>query len=625
MIKRRSFGINLDEGVPLQSSWEFENLYVPCHPEAYTTLVSWLKCGEEPLLVGGQIGCGKSTLIEKAFLETNIQPDITLHFDQEGNNLSLGEFLRIIVSGFCNHALKTGIDLATYSFPKDFAKSPQNNWKKFLEKLSSQYVSLNSYRKTLEICNSLAGQVGYVLEIVEQIALSTQKKIQRPLLVFASGIDKYETKGAPYFQLKSAIAPLYSCKTLFEINAVHFFRGPTRFNLCDKTFLCGTTKNSITTILSKRMGAYAEPIREELALLNDLSGGNPRQALRLLQHFDIARRNRKNSILDALSLAVRSTTRDFFAYGKKPEAEIMTFIKKNNRISGGILSSPVDQTTALSALYGNWFFITDYLSGDSWPCIINPLVKKAFTWKISPEEPEIKNLRRYAEEHGMSPEGLDLYLVPDEKANERGEELLFKVAFHPETEKPLDSNLVEILDAISAALLTKDRSDRVIIAYKDENVLEAARSYLFAKANSYEYQRCSHSVIEGGKGKSPLPNIFDALQKKTDIYSMQFQGKWEQEQLLSLDKLRDKLLQYQMLWWIEYDELLRYLQHWTQLRQLFEIFVLEDDLLGSLTTEEINGDLAFFNELVKDKESSEAIVVSNLKIVLEYLKDSKGQ
>ena len=65
--------------------------------------------------------------------------------------------------------------------------------------------------------------------------------------------------------------------------------------------------------------------------------------------------------------------------------------------------------------------------------------------------------------------------------------------------------------------------------------------------------------------------------------------------------------------------------NWTQLRQLFEIFVLEDELLGSISMEEVQADLTFFEDLVDNEQSAEANVVTNLKIVLDYLKKIRAR
>ena len=191
-------------------------------------------------------------------------------------------------------------------------------------------------------------------------------------------------------------------------------------------------------------------------------------------------------------------------------------------------------------------------------------------------------------------------------------------------EHPIELNLTEILDTLTAALLSKDRADRVIIAYRDETLVAPARDYLFAKANTYEYQSCKHYSLTGGEGATPLEQLDEILTHRVDIFSLDFGDKWKKEQLVALDSQRDSLLCYQMIWWIPEQVLNKYLAHWTQLRQLFEIYTLDDELLGSLSPEDIETDIEFFSDLVEEAESAPAGMVKNLQSVLEYLEENRG-
>jgi len=148
-MKRNTAGINLDEGIHLQSEWELDNLFISCHEAQLQQLMAWLKTGESPLLLGGQIGCGKSSLILKAFKETEIVPDITLHFDQEGLNLATGDFLRIVLTGFGECALKHQIDLTSFALPSEFAALAKDDWLGFLTRLSPKQFSLASFNEQI--------------------------------------------------------------------------------------------------------------------------------------------------------------------------------------------------------------------------------------------------------------------------------------------------------------------------------------------------------------------------------------------------------------------------------------------------------------------------------------------
>ncbi len=622
-MKRNRYGVNLDAGAALQTEWELENLYVPCHEEPFQRLTKWMDKGDGPLLFGGQIGCGKSSIILKAFMETGLEPDITLRLDREGLNLSLGDFWRIVLSKYCECALSHDVDLSLFSLPEELADLSRDDWRGFLQRLSPRRFSMDSYNERIRIGGILTDNSRYIRDVIDAMGGGIKKKIGRPILIFASGVDKYAKGTAAYFSLLPVLETLLPHKTLFEMNAVHLFDCPIELSRFEKLYLPSMNDQEIRDVLQKRMGIYSDAVKDEIAVLSHWSGGNPRQALRLLSHFEAAKRNKTIGILESISCATRSTTRDFFAFGTMPDPEIMRYVRANHEIAASEFTLPGDRDTARLALFGNWLFITGDARNDNWPALVNPLVKGGFDWEITPEEPEVKALRLYAAARGVSSAGLSFQVTSDAGEKESGDKLMNDL-FLREMEWPLSTNLSEIIDIMAAALLSRDRSDRVIIAYKDASVLEAARAYLFARANSYEHQRFSHTFITGGEGTSPLPEFLAFLEEDTDIFSIHFQGAWTIEQLQSLDKFRDRLTPYQMIWWVEYDLLPTFLQEWIQLRQIFQLFILEDELLGSLSMEEIKGDMAFLEDLVEDEDGAEANVIRNLRLVLEYLEKVKG-
>jgi len=83
-VKRREYGINLDDGVALSTEEEFRLLYVPCNPDVTACLQGWFADDtQESLLLGGQIGSGKTTLLKevsRSFIDAQI---ITVRFDTD--------------------------------------------------------------------------------------------------------------------------------------------------------------------------------------------------------------------------------------------------------------------------------------------------------------------------------------------------------------------------------------------------------------------------------------------------------------------------------------------------------------------------------------------------------------
>lgn len=620
-MKRNRFGTNLDEGIPLLNQVDFEQLYVDCFKESIEKLRSWMEEDNRSFAVGGQIGSGKSTIINKAFLDSSRNPDIVLHFDQGVLNLDAGDFWGITLSEFIKVALTQRIDLSFCKLPEELGGYQPDQWEALYYGLSPKDYSMETFATKTVLRKKIVEHTSYIGSVIGEIGKHIENSLGRPVFVFASGIDKFDPASPAFFAMQEVVTALAQFKTLYEVNAVHLFYKPgSAFFLSERLFLPVAEQDAVIEMLSKRMGGYAKPIHQELVDLAKWSGGNPRQAIRLLTYFETARKNPKRNNAECIIIAIRETLKDFFSFSPKPSKDLIRTIKRSGRIESSLFSLPNDKDTARMALYGNWIFIKRMIDDASWSAEVNPLVKAAFDESPRPEEPEIKLLKQYAADVDISAIGLDLNRVDETTGEEKSGDKLLWQFFASGVEQPLHTNLGEIFDVLSGALLSKDRADRAIIAFKDKNVVEAARAYLFAKANTYEYQRCLHFELEGGKDKMPLEKLEEILSKDTDVYSIEFSGEWKEEQLVAMDKQRDRFIDYQMLWWIPFEVLNKYLPYWVQLRQLFEVFVLEDELLGSISTKEIEADLAFFEELVEGGESAEANVVTNLKIVLEYLK-----
>lgn len=71
-MKRRPHGVNLDDGVALFSEEELSLLFVDARPEARARLLDWLgDDGQGAVLFAGQIGTGKTTLLNQVLRSRN--------------------------------------------------------------------------------------------------------------------------------------------------------------------------------------------------------------------------------------------------------------------------------------------------------------------------------------------------------------------------------------------------------------------------------------------------------------------------------------------------------------------------------------------------------------------------
>lgn len=621
-MKRNRFGINLDEGIPLSTKADFELLHVDCFAKTAARLHSWMEEGEKALLLGGQIGSGKSTLIKKALLAIAQKPEIILHFDQGTLNLDSGDFWGIILAGFIEAALINEVNLSFCKLPQELGGYEPDKWAGLLNALNPKELSMDAFAGKIALRKKIAENTLYIRSVVSEIGNRLQKKLGRAIFIIALGLDKFDHASAAFFSISEIVPVLAQFKTLFEVNAVHLFTRPgSTFGFFDRLFIPIAGEDAVVEMLAKRMGLYAKPVRREIEVLAQWSGGNPRQAIRLLDHFETVRRKQNRNSADCILFAINETAGDFFASSLKPSPELMKTIQRLGKIESSLISLPGDKETARIAIYGNWILIKELNDDASWPVFINPLIKEKFSFKISAQEPDMKLLNEYARSVGISPIGLNINPTSSRDGKNGEQDLSSLLA--SEIIEPIHTNLTEVFDILNSALLSHDRSDRVIIAYKNREVVEAARDYLFGKANTYEYQECRHFILEGGYDKQPLTQLEGIFAEETDIISLEFSGEWEDIQLDALDKLRDRFLDYEMIWWIAWEDLKRYLPHWIQLRQLFEIFVLEDELLASISKEEVENDIEFFTELADEAEGA-SNVVRYLKVVLDFLNEVRG-
>ena len=611
---RNKHGVNFDEGIPFTEVIEFEKLYVQCHPDYFSELLDWLKAGNDAILVGGQIGSGKSTFINKAFRDSTIHPDIILNFDSDRLDKSSSAFLRILFVEIVKKALASDIDLSFSNLPSDLTDGAIIKWDNLIDVLNNEDYSLNTFTLRTQITNKLEVVSEFILITLSKILSIYIDRIKRNVLIYASGIDKYEQYSTDFFSLNLIIPFLGGYKTLFEVNAVHLFNNTWELKNKHKIFLTALNDDQTRDLLVRRMGIYSNSISDTIENMILYSGGNPRQSLRLLINFMNFNKNNLNHDL-SLKYSIKKTLQDYFAFAIEPTSELMNYIIKEEVLSSNIFTLPGDKDTAQRALYGNWIFIKESMEGNKWKVGINPIVKLLFPINTDVTEFEKQLIKIYADDNQMSQTGLT---IPSDSKTIQSQ-------IQQSIQENYVFNLTEILGIISTALLSKDRQDRIIIAYKDENILAASRHYIFAKANTFEFQTFKHFDINN-IDISISDQIVDAIKmNKVDIYSFDLKADYNEVQIEDIDKIRDFFLPYQMIWWIPINKLKIYLPHWTQLRQLFEVFILDDELLASLNEEEIEEDIKNYSHSNKSKKTKETEMNENLKIVLDLLRIAKRE
>ena len=613
-MRRNKFGINIDEGVALSTPEEFDHLYIESEPEVNNQLKRWLSHGNKPVLVGGQIGCGKTSFIEYSFYKHKIKPDITFHFDSESLNLSLIDSWSILFAELFRyisiHQL-TEIEEIPETIKAILGKD-SDEWIISISKIRMETFSSDSIEKNKAFNQQLENIQTSLPKLFKSIMLRLEDTKSMPLFIFASGLDKFQPGTTAWFSLGEILQSLSHYKTLYELNAVHLFLHEQWMHSIEKIVISASKSDWIKIILEKRLGTYSSGYEKEIQLIAQFSGGIPRQALRLLDSF-LAEKKLQKSNPEAFVQAVKNINRDFFSFGVRPDSILLQTIAKDNFIETTLISLPGDKETAQNAVFGNWIILYFPENESRWKASINPIIKKSFALS-QVEEPETKLLNEYARQQGISEYGLDLNVEISGWQN----------IFNDNIEASIELNITEILELISSALLSKQRTDRVIIAYEDKDIANVVRAYLTAKSNSYEYQVWQHTDLLIKHDLSILLQIIQSCnQQNIDVFSFDFDKNISDEQLAELNIKRDGFLNKQMIWWIPKAKLNVYLSKWTQLRQLFQVYVLEEELQRYLSIQDIESDLDFMNDLVEHEGSNSYSYVKNLELVLQYLKVAK--
>jgi hypothetical protein len=470
----------------------------------------------------------------------------------------------------------------------------------------------------------MAENAGLVRKACGQLLDRLRDRTSREPIIIAEGVDKLNPGTPDYFSLKDTLSFLAQRKTLFEVNAVHLFQERDfRFGI-RKLFIGAICSDMLVQMLRKRLGSYAPIYQDVFSLLTEYSGGNARQAMRLLNAYYFRRTQRQNDNTAAIALACHQVNKDLLnmPYGRFP-TDIFAVVKRDGYMEAALFTDREPAPGANDAVYYNWLLIQNEprpATPTQWRTIINPLIDEAIKWETdAPRTPEEEAVRKWARDHDISPVGLNI------PVNDNGEPAWDKFWEKIESSSEEETlNILRVLEEIGAGLFGVERQDRIIITYQNRKNLEAVRDFLVGEANTYSHFPCEEITLEGGEGREPVIELLTRLvdQNPNRIYSVELTGKWTETQLRNLDHRREKLGNRQMLWWIQQEDLKRYLRFWPQLRQFFRIYRLEDELWRGITMEEIQADIDFIIDI---SEQSDPEGVRRLSAVLAYLKEAGGK
>ena len=622
---RNKFGINVDEGLALVTPEDFELLYVEKDLDKKKHLSDWLNNKTTPLYIGGQIGTGKTKFINSVFLKEKIRPDCVFHFDSRATNASPLDMWYILFTELMTIMLKSKI---TEAIPEDFLNlfSTYKDIDELRKRLVFNFIDADSIGLRRKFLSLLDNYEAALAAILKSSVEAFESKNQRPMILFASGLDKYDYDSVASFSLRDVLTVLKKHKTLFECNVYQLFAERSKKDFTGETIvLTASSREFMEKLLQKRLGVYSQTYTKAIKDIAHYSGGIPRQAIRLLDYFlAYSKPERKDNEAiskpeskynEVISKAVSRYNRDIFAFSPRPSVELLSNINRTQELVANLLLLPGDKDTANRAVLNNWIILGRHKMDSIWTARINPIVLHSLLdFAEESEEPETEFLSNYADATGMSDYGLDIPFNSED----------WKYYLNEQFEKDYPIHVEEILKIISSALLTRNRQDRIIILYKNKEIATAVRFYLQAKSNSYEHQTWKHFSIKAVTTPSPFRYIIEVLeQEQVNVFSFDYEQKLPDEDVKLLNLRRDYFLDKQLIWWIPKEDFKIYIKHWTQLRQLFQIVEIEDDLARFISDEEIQSDLEFMEEIAGEDEPSTTEYVRCLKSLLQHLKEYK--
>ena len=624
-IKRNRKGINFDAGFPLESEEDLELLYIDTNLIERKRLSEWISSPDsEPLVVAGQIGTGKTTTIARAFSDAGISPDIKLSLDTDTTGYSQGAFWGLLLGHALHTALHEEIAPSTFGFTDDLFEKNFGSIGEISEFLIRRPKSLTDYNEKKRLLSRIEASLEFIQPQLRDLMAAIEQKKGRRLFIFAEGIDKFKLHTADYESLIELLDFLKGYKTLFEANLLQLFGEQREWKNTQKLYLTATTQDNIIALMRRRMGVYASSRDSIYPLLASLSGGNPRQALRLLIEHEFAL-DAEMKMKQRLDYACQRVRDDYLDINDLFDLELLKVIDRDRYIKTGTLTGFDSRATAQEAIYQNWVIIeegTDH--HQNWPAIINPLLQPAIRSLNSlPETPETILLKQWARDHDASPFGLDFDI---DSANQTHYlDRLKEEKFHQ------TYNIAEVFDRMAAYFIDPSHKEKIIISFKNRDLVETGNEFVLGRAGTFNSIDFKDIKIED---KTDMP-VEDWLLAKLeeepfDGYSVRFYRDLSERECVELDQKRDAFLNFNMIWWIAESQLRKYLRYWPQLKQFFKIFHLEEEMLANITPQEIEDDLEDLEYDLEDLEDTAGEEAENLKQarlrlkhVLQYLQKEK--
>jgi len=597
-------GMTIDLGYPLSEA-DMEDLFIDLFPELKNRCVDWLKDEKivRPLMIAGQIGTGKTTLINQVFLESGIEPDLRLSFDKDDFDVSIGGFLGYVFFQTLKALRNLKVDVRKWG--DDLSKATSISLDEIIAVFFFQEVGAHASIMRKTVLNLLEEQEDdYEVQLAEMLKI-LYETLGRPPLIFCEGVDKYQFSGVKIRLLSPTLSVLSKSpgKLMYELNLVYTINLDFEWQRQDSlmAILTSSDEAKIRELLQRRTGIYSNYRESIFPILAKLSGGNPRQAVRLQAEFEYACEKLKKPKDEAISYACGRVRNDFLRSGEVAfSLEHLKTVKKDG------FFIPSDEPP----LYWNWILATAEPSIGKIPVKINPLLLPALESfeGLIPEDPEVEKLKLWAQEHDTSPFGLT---IPEDMKIEGFIDEMNKSGL---MEPAL--SLEKIFNELASFFLSQRFNSLYLILYQDLEVARLASDYICGKAIVLAEKWFVDGIID--KNVESFNQFFKFLEKH-DGLSLFYDESLEPDDVEWCEIKRDQLIEKRIIFWAKKDKGLSYLNVWPHLRQFIRVFELEKEIWRDISLEDIEEDLKLLKE-VTIQDERKRISKEKLERVLLSLK-----
>jgi hypothetical protein len=588
--------MRIDIGLELKDKTEFDQFYVDSNSEQFIRYRKWLESKHaEPLMIAGQIGTGKTTFINYGCVATSIHPSIKIKFDTEPVSLNLSGFIALMFAKTLKWIEGWQSDLNSIIRPEIKEMFPEILSMDFTDLLSKRWIGSKERVKQKRLLETIATEPDLILECIDELLNLVDYNFSKDVVIYAEGIDKFQPNSPDFFELEPVLEILKRHKTLFETNLVHYYYPSKIWNRdVQKIIIPTVDQKQISECLKKRVGQFQVVYTDAFEAISKLSGGNFRQAIRLLAEYEFATANLNKPKNEAIKYATERTIDNFLSYSSvSSDLEVLNVIKRD----GFILAGVAQQYTSL--IFNNHILVQNELKDLTLSCIVNPLLE-AYLEQNKPADSNLEALTEWSIITGTTLVGLS------SPFSSTGLTTNYLSSFKT---KPL--NITEAFNALSSLFLSKN-NEIVVLLYKNKEVAEIANDYFLGNVGN--------AVDLKFNKVGPLKRIDDIFTVKGNPdASIFFLENYKESFLKILDHSRDLLITHNMLWWVKQEELILCLTNWPQLRQFLKIYAFDESILSFLTVKEIEEDIKALKEMGY-KEKAYKNYKERLVRVLEYLR-----